>query len=195
LAGVGGQGTLLASEIIGSASLKQGLNVRASEIHGMAQRGGSVVSNVRIGSNVYSSIVRDGSADVLLGFEPLETLRSLKSASNKTLVIMSSDRIPPTELAAKAIAYPDMQDIQAKLRLFTNKIVIVEAVELARKAGSRLAQNSVLLGCLAEVKDFPVKAENLIASLKELVPEKHVDVNIKAFDLGCQAMKQKLATV
>ncbi len=133
LAGVGGQGTLLAAEVIGAAAVRDGLNVRVSEIHGMAQRGGAVVSNVRIGDAVLASTVLEGQADVLLGFEPLETVRNLKSASEKTLVIMNADRIPPTELAAENMKYPSVEEVLAKIHLFTRKVIVVEAAELARR--------------------------------------------------------------
>jgi len=191
VAGVGGQGTLLAAEIIGAAAVKDGLNVRVSEIHGMAQRGGAVVSNVRIGDAVFASTVLDGQADVLLGFEPLETLRNLRSASEKTLVIMSSERIPPTELAAMNMKYPSIEDVLAKIHLFTRKVVVVEAAELAGKAGSRLAQNTVLLGALAGAEEFPVKTESLMEALRELVPKRHVGVNVKAFELGRESVRKE----
>lgn len=191
LAGVGGQGTLLAAEAIGTAAVRDGLNVRMSEIHGMAQRGGAVVSNVRIGEGVLASTVLDGGAEVLLGFEPLETVRNLKSASEKTLVIMNAQRIPPTELAAKNMKYPTVGEILAKIHVFTRKVFVVEAAELAMKAGSRLAQNSVLLGALAAVEEFPVKAESLVEALRELVPKKHVEVNVRAFELGRESARKK----
>jgi indolepyruvate ferredoxin oxidoreductase beta subunit len=184
LAGVGGQGILLAAEVVGSAAVKDGLNVRVSEIHGMAQRGGSVVSNVRIGEHVLASTVLDGDADLVLGFEQLETIRNLKSASEKTVVIMNTQRIPPVELAAKNRPYPSLEEIVAKITVFTHKIVLIEASELANQAGSTLTLNSVLLGASAATENFPVKPESLRKSLRELVPEKHIELNIKAFQLG-----------
>jgi indolepyruvate ferredoxin oxidoreductase beta subunit len=190
LAGVGGQGTLLAAEVIGSAAVRDGLNVRVSEIHGMAQRGGAVVSNVRIGEGVLASTVLEGQADVLLGFEPLETVRNLKSESEKTLVIMNTQQIPPTQLAAKNTEYPSVEDVLAKIRLFTCKVIVVEAAELAKKAGSRLTQNSVLLGALAAVKGFPVNAKSVVEVLRELVPKKYVEMNVKAFELGRDSVKK-----
>ncbi|MGD0978983.1 MAG: indolepyruvate ferredoxin oxidoreductase subunit beta [Candidatus Bathyarchaeia archaeon] len=191
LAGVGGQGTLLAAEVIGSAAVRDGLNVRVSEIHGMAQRGGAVVSNVRIGEGVLASTVLEGQADVLLGFEPLETVRNLKSASEKTLVIMNTQRIPPTELAAKNTEYPSVEEVLAKIRLFTSEVIVIEAAELAKKAGSRLTQNSVLLGALAAVKDFPVNAKSVVEVLRELVPKKYVEMNVKAFELGHDRVRKE----
>jgi len=191
LAGVGGQGTLLAAEVIGTAAVKEGLNARVSEIHGMAQRGGAVVSDVRIGDGVFASTILEGQADVLLGFEPLETVRNLRSASEKTLVVMNTQRIPPTELAARNTAYPTVEEVLAKIHVFTSKVIVVEAAELARKAGSRLAQNSVLLGALAAVEGFPVKAESLVEALRELFPKKHVEVNVRAFELGRDSVRKE----
>lgn len=191
LAGVGGQGTLLAAEVIGAAAVKDGLNVRVSEIHGMAQRGGAVVSNVRIGEGVFASTVLDGQADVLVGFEPLETVRNLRCASEKTFVIMSSERVPPTELAAKSIPYPSVEDILARIYRFTRNVTVFDTAKLATKAGSRLAQNSVLVGALAMVEGFPVRTESVLEALRELVPKKHVEANVRAFELGRESFKKR----
>lgn len=192
LAGVGGQGTLLAAEILGTAAVKDELNVRVSEIHGMAQRGGAVVSTVRIGEAVRAPTVIDGQADVLLGFEPLETLRNLKYASRKTLVIMNSEEIPPAGLAAKNLKYPGLEEVKQKISRFTEKIIVVDAAQLAEEAGSSLAQNSVLVGALAAVASFPVKLESVVEALKQLVPAKHVEANVKAFQLGYGAVKKEM---
>lgn len=190
LAGVGGQGILLAAEILGTAVLKDGLNVRVSEIHGMAQRGGAVVSNIRIGEKVSAPTVLEGQADVLLGFEPLETLRTLKFVSEKTLVMMNHETIPPTELTAKMIKYPSLEEIVEKIHCFTKNIITVEAAKLAREAGSILTRNTVLIGVLAATGKMPVKTESLIEALRELVPAKYLDVNVKAFELGYEYVKK-----
>jgi indolepyruvate ferredoxin oxidoreductase beta subunit len=190
LAGVGGQGTLLAAEIIGAAAVREGLNVRVSEIHGMAQRGGAVVSNVRIGDAVLSATVLEGQADVLVGFEPLETVRNLESASEKTLVIMNSESVPPVELAATNVKYPSIGEVLAKIHVFTKKTIVMDAAKLAEKAGNRLAQNSVLLGALSAVGKFPLEAESVLAALKELVPKKHVEVNVRAFEIGRESLSK-----
>ncbi|MEM2445960.1 MAG: indolepyruvate ferredoxin oxidoreductase subunit beta [Candidatus Bathyarchaeia archaeon] len=184
LAGVGGQGIILAAEVLGTAAIKEGLDVRVSEIHGMAQRGGAVVSTVRIGKNVYSPLILDGKADVLLGFEPLETLRNAKYASEKTLIIMGDERIPPPALTLKGETYPSMNRVIEQLKRFSKNIILVEALKLAKKAGSTIVQNSVLLGALAATGSAPVKRESLLEALKELVPAKYMDVNVKAFELG-----------
>ena len=190
LAGVGGQGTLLAAEILGTAAVKDRLNVRVSEIHGMAQRGGAVTSNVRIGEGVLASTIVDGKADVLLSFEPLETLRNLRYASEKTLVIMSDERIPPTELAAKNKPYPSMKEIIEKVNSFTKNIVVIEARRLAEEAGNSLTQNVVLIGALAAIGSLPMSEERLKEALGELIPARHLDINIKAFRLGYESAKK-----
>ncbi len=192
LAGVGGQGTLLAAEVVGAAAVRDGLNVRVSEIHGMAQRGGAVVSNVRIGPTVFAAAVLEGQADVLLGFEPLETLRNLRSASEKTLVIMNSRRVPPPDIAAGRVAYPSIDEIVERVRGFTENVLVVDAWELAGKAGSHLAQNSVLLGILAGVEGFPVRVKSVTATLRELVPTRDAELNVKAFGLGLEVAGERL---
>jgi indolepyruvate ferredoxin oxidoreductase beta subunit len=191
LAGVGGQGTILAAEAIGAAAVKDELNVRVSEIHGMAQRGGAVVSTVRIGETVLASTVLEGRADVILGFEPFETIRNLKYASEKTLVIMNTERMPPAELAAKNMKYPEMEELVNKVHLFTSHVVLVEASRLAKRAGSSLAQNVVLLGALAGTEVLPVKTQSLKKAIGELVPAKHLDVNLRAFELGCESVRRR----
>jgi len=184
LAGVGGQGILLAAEILGTAAMKEGLNVRVSEIHGMAQRGGAVISNVRIGEKALAPTVLEGQADILLGFEPLETLRNLKFVSEKTILIMNEERIPPTELTAKMLKYPSLKEIKEKIYGFTKKVITINAKLLAKEAGNILARNVVLIGALAATEKVPVKKESIIEALRELVPAKYLDVNIKAFKLG-----------
>jgi indolepyruvate ferredoxin oxidoreductase beta subunit len=190
LAGVGGQGTLLAAEALGVAAVKDGLNVRVSEIHGMAQRGGAVVSAVRIGEDVMAPTVLEGQADVILGFEPLETLRNLKYASERTLVIMNTERVPPTELAAKNMKYPNLEEIVRNINCLTKNVLLVEAAQMGKNAGSVLARNVVMLGVLAGTERSPIKAESLLEAIRELVPKKHVDTNLKAFELGYRSAKE-----
>ncbi|MEM2263083.1 MAG: indolepyruvate ferredoxin oxidoreductase subunit beta [Candidatus Bathyarchaeia archaeon] len=189
LAGVGGQGILLAAEILGTAAIKERLDVRVSEVHGMAQRGGAVVSMVRIGENVLSPLVLDGNADVILGFEPMETLRNAKYASEKTLIIMGDERISPPALTLRGESYPRIDEILEKLKRFSKNVIMVEALRLAKEAGSSLVQNVVLLGALIATGKTPIKKESLVEALKELVPAKYLDINMKAFELGYQYVK------
>jgi indolepyruvate ferredoxin oxidoreductase beta subunit len=193
LVGVGGQGTLLAAEALGVAAVKDGLNVRVSEIHGMSQRGGSVVTMVRIGEDVVAPTVLEGQADVLVGFEPLETLRNLRYVSEKTLVIMSTEEIPPVELWAKNLKYPVFDEVVRKVRFFTENIVVVDVVGLACEAGGVLARNVVLLGAVAGAGKLPLKKESLVEAVRELVPVKTLKVNLAAFELGFACVEDKLA--
>jgi indolepyruvate ferredoxin oxidoreductase beta subunit len=192
LAGVGGQGILLAAEVLGTAAVKEGLNVRVGEIHGMAQRGGAVVSTVRIGENVLSPLILEGNADIILGFEPLEALRNIKYASEKTLVIVGDEMIPPPGLTLKGESYPPMEEILGKLKLFSKNVMVVEALKLAREAGSVLVQNAVLLGALLATGRLPIKKKSLIEALKELVPAKYAEMNVKAFELGYKYAEKAL---
>jgi indolepyruvate ferredoxin oxidoreductase beta subunit len=191
VAGVGGQGILLAAEILGTAALKEGLNVRVSEIHGMAQRGGSVISNVRIGEKVLAPTVLEGNAHVLLGFEPLETLRNLKFASGKTIVLMNNEPIPPSGLTTKMMSYPSLEEMTEKIGAFTKDVVVVEAAKLAKEAGSILTRNIVLIGGLAATGKMPVKIESLKEAVRELVPAKYKEMNMKAFELGYEYVQKK----
>ncbi len=188
LVGVGGQGTLLAAEALGIAAVREDLNVRVSEIHGMAQRGGAVVSTVRIGQGVLASTVLEGQADVLVGFEPLETLRGLKYASGRTLVIMSTEKVPPVELAVKNAVYPSIEEIVEKIRRFTDSVILVDTERLAKEAGSSLTRNVVLLGVAAGTGKLPVTRSSLLEAVRELVPSKHLDVNLRAFRLGLESV-------
>jgi len=190
LAGVGGQGTLLAAEALGIAAVEDDLNVRVSEIHGMAQRGGAVLSMVRIGKDVLAPTVMEGQADILLGFEPFETLRSLNYTSEKSLVIMNTLQVPPTELTAKNLKYPSIDEIVKKIQYFTKNVTLVDAIKLAKKAGSTLTQNVVLLGALVGTGELPMRKVRLIEAIRELVPTKHVDTNLKAFELGYESLKK-----
>jgi len=191
VAGVGGQGILLAAEILGTAALKEGLNVRVSEIHGMAQRGGSVISNIRMGEKVLAPTVLEGNADVLLGFEPLETLWNLKYTSEKTLTLMNNEPIPPPGLTTKMMSYPSLDKIIEKIHGFTKNIVIVDAAKLAKEAGSVLTRNVVLIGGLAATGKMPVKIESLKEAIRELVPTKYLEMNMKAFELGYEDVQKK----
>lgn len=191
LAGVGGQGILLAAEALGTAAIREGLNVRVSEIHGTAQRGGSVVSNIRMGEGALASTMVEGTADIILGLEPLETLRNIRFASEKTLVLINSEMIVPpgVYLKGEEAAIPSLEAILEKIRLFTRNIIVVNALKLARDAGSAVTQNIVLVGALAATEKLPVGTETLKRVVEELVPAKYLEVNRKAFELGYSYVK------
>jgi indolepyruvate ferredoxin oxidoreductase beta subunit len=190
LAGVGGQGILLASQVLGVTAIKEGFNVRVSEIHGMAQRGGAVVSHVRIGEKVHAPIVLEGKADIILGFEPLEALRNVRYASKKTLVMISKETIAPTGFSSQPAQYPSLEKIVKKIRSFTEKLTVIDALVLAKKAGSTLTRNIVMLGALAATGVLPLKTKTLKETVCELVRPAYVEMNLKAFELGYETIKK-----
>jgi indolepyruvate ferredoxin oxidoreductase, beta subunit len=181
--GVGGQGTLLATRLVGEVALKEGLPVTISEIHGMAQRGGVVESSVAIG-NIFSPTVADGEADVLMAFEPLETLRALPKCHAGTWVISNVTPIIPFTVATGKSVYPSQEAIYEPVATRVAKLLRVPALELAREAGSTMATNMVMLGVLAGTGKLPVKEASWQAVLVERLPGKILAVNQTAFALG-----------
>ena len=182
MAGVGGQGTLLASEILSEVLMQAGHDVKKAEVHGMAQRGGSVVSHVRFGKKVYSPIIPEGEADVLFGFELLETYRYLPLVKKTGAVVVNNLRIAPPSVLLGKSSYP--QDIERKLKDRVKNVRIVDGLALAEQAGNAKAINTVLLGALSNTLN--PSHEQWLTAIKSLVPERFLDVNLKAFELGRQ---------
>ena len=183
IVGVGGQGTLLASRVLGSAMLSQGVDVKVSEVHGMSQRGGSVVTYVRYGDKVYSPIIAQGEADVLLAFEALEAARYLPWLKPEGTVVVSTQQMDPMPVVTGVAEYP--KDILGKVREQGVKVVALDALGMAEEAGSSKAVNVVLIGAMAKKLDLP--KEVWIDTIKETVPSKFIDMNLKAFELGYNA--------
>ena len=177
IVGVGGQGTLLASRILGKVAIKEGYDVKVSEVHGMSQRGGSVVTYVKYGDKVYSPIIDRGEADLILAFEMLEAMRALPYLKKGGKMIANTQKMNP--IITGAMEYPE--NIEEKLSAKIN-LQAVDALSLAEKAGTIKAVNVVLIGLLA--KSMDVDKNVWIDVIKETVPEKFLDVNIKAFELG-----------
>jgi len=184
LAGVGGLGILLAAEIIGTAAVKEGYNVRVSELHGMAQRGGAVVSHVRIDEKALAPTVLEGTADAIVSLEPMEALRNIKFATPKTIVLVNTK---PFKISGTK--YPEVNVLLEQLRNFTKNTILIDAAALAEKAGTGITQNVVMMGALAAVKRLPMKVETLKEALRELVPTKYLNINMKAFELGYDYVK------
>lgn len=183
LAGVGGQGTLLASEILSEVLMTAGYDVKKSEVHGMSQRGGSVTSHVRYGRRVYSPLIPEGMADVLFGFELLETYRYLPMLRPGGSVVVNNLKIMPAPVAMGVEVYPE--DIPAKIAAVCSDAKVVNGSELALQAGNVRTVNIVLLGALSQRMEI---AEDLwLAALTKMVPEKLLQVNLAAFKLGRQA--------
>ncbi len=183
--GVGGQGTLLATRLVGEVALKEGLQVTISEIHGMAQRGGVVESAVAIG-NIFSPTIADGEADVLMAFEPIETLRALPKCHAGTLVISNVTPIIPFTVATGKSVYPPLETIYGPVAASVARLIRVPALEMARQAGSNLAANIVMLGVLAGTGKFPASEASWLAVLEERLPPKILAVNQKAFAMGLE---------
>lgn len=183
LAGVGGQGTLLASEIMTEVLMKAGYDVKKAEVHGMAQRGGSVISHVRFGQKVFSPIIPEGEVDVLFGFEILEAYRYLPLLKDDGAVVVNNLKIAPPSVALGKADYPD--NLGEKLQKRVKNLRVVNGLELAETAGNARTVNTVLLGALSNTLEPTY--DQWIAALERLVPERFLDVNLKAFELGRNA--------
>jgi indolepyruvate ferredoxin oxidoreductase beta subunit len=190
ITGVGGQGVILMSELLGRAAVADGLRVRGSEILGMAVRGGSVTSSIRIGEDVYGPLIPTGKCQALVGMEPSEALRNISYLSKPSLVLLNTAVTAPFTVFIGESSYPGMEEILGKLGEASDRIVQLDASQLAQGAGSLLATNIVMLGALFGTKQLPIK----IATIKEIIqarfPTKAAPVNIKAFDLGYEACRQ-----
>lgn len=185
LAGVGGQGVLMASEILSRAALVEGFDVKKSEVHGMAQRGGSVVSNVRYGEKVYSPLIAEGEADILLAFEKLEALRWINYLHEDGMIITSTQRIDPLPVAIGETDYP--QDVLQELKKSNLQFVSLDALRMARESGSQKVINTVLIGALANFSDITTKTFQKV--IKDIVPAGTEKVNEKAFTAGNEKVK------
>ncbi len=180
LVGVGGQGILLASEILSETFMLAGFDVKKSEIHGMSQRGGSVVSHVRYGKEVFSPIVPEGEGDILFGFELMETFRSLPLLKQGGKVVVNDLRIPPPSVLMGQEAYPE--GLVDRIRAEFPDVLLVDGQNLATEAGNPRAANTVLLGAVS--KRLDIAEEFWLAALEKMVPKKAFTVNLKAFTLG-----------
>lgn len=179
IVGVGGQGTLLASRILGNTVINEGYDVKVSEVHGMSQRGGSVVTYVKYGEKVYSPIIGKGEADIILAFETLEAYRALPYLKKDGTMIVNTQVINPMPVITGAAQYPE--NICDKLEQKIN-LIKIDALDAAVKAGNQKAVNVVLIGLMA--KNTDIAYEKWIETIKTTVPEKFLDVNLKAFDMG-----------
>ena len=181
IVGVGGQGTLLTSRILGGLAIEGGYDVKLSEVHGMAQRGGSVVTFVRYGEEVAEPIVEEGQADVIIAFEKLEALRYSHFLKPEGALIVNDWRIDPMPVISGAAAYPEgiIEDLKQKHRVYS-----VNATEESRKLGNPRVFNLIVLGVAAQHMDFT--KEQWYKVIENTVPPKTIEINKKAFDLGYQ---------
>ncbi len=186
ITGVGGQGAILASDIIGKAAVISGLPIRAAETHGMAQRGGSVVNHIRLGADLGSMIPKKG-ADVLLALEPMEAVRYLDFLKDGGVIVVNTQPIVPVTVTSGLAKYPDVQEI---LDVLSEKYIVkaFNADELASEAGNRLAMNVAMVGAVSGY--LPIPKETLIESVKALVPQKTIEINVRAFEMGRRKVEE-----
>ena len=190
LTGVGGQGVITAANILGKAAVNAGMNVFVSEVHGMAQRGGSVNCNVRIG-NVSGALVSNGSADVILSTEPAEALRYIHYSNKKTKIITDITPVIPFTVSVGEEEYPDVNVIFKEIENF-GKLFKIDSVKIAKDAGALITKNIVVLGALAASDVLPFKSEILLDTILDNVPSKFKDINRKAFERGYNFFKTLL---
>ena len=182
IVGVGGQGSLLASRLIGNVLLQQGYDVKVSEVHGMSQRGGSVVTYVKYGNEVLSPIVCKGEADIIISFEQLESARWLPYLKKGGHLVTSTQMIDPMPVITGVASYPE--NIIDKIKAQGVDVISVDALELAEEAGNSKASNVVLMGVVSTKMDFDKAVWD--KAIEECVPAKFLELNKKAFELGRQ---------
>lgn len=180
IVGVGGQGTLLASRVLGTVALKKGFDVKVSEVHGMSQRGGSVVTYVKMGEKVHSPLIEKGEADVILAFEQLEALRWVDYLSADGRLITNDQKIDPMPVIMGKAKYPE--NIISKLKENVKNISSTDALKIAKECGNIKAVNMVLIGMMAATVD--IEKEIWLEAMKEVIPQKLMEVNLKAFIAG-----------
>ena len=183
---VGGQGNLLASSVLGEAALLTGIPLHMSEIHGMAQRGGVVESSLVFG-DAESTIISDGEADMLVGFEPAETLRAISKCNANTVVITNLAPLMPYTVNIGQGVYPDLKDLQDLIRGKTAKLIAFNAAAQAKEAGNPLSVNMVLLGALTQTGVLPLSVDEVKQAMRTKTKKAFLDSNLKAFDLGFAA--------
>ena len=181
--GVGGQGTLLATRVVGEAALVADIPVVVSEIHGMAQRGGVVESAVVMG-DVQSPVISDGEVDILMAFEPLEALRAVRKCSPRSLVICNTSPVAPFSVASGRDQYPEVSDMMRTISSRVEELIAYDARLLAREAGSELSVNIVMLGTLVRYGGLPFGKELVETVLNTRTKRSFLDMNLKAFELG-----------
>ena len=186
--GVGGQGNLLATNLLGEAALTLGMPVVASEIHGMAQRGGIVESAVLLG-DISSPIISPGESDVFLSFEPLETLRGLSKCNRKTVVITNTRSMQPFTAALGKGVYPPLEEMMSLIKAKIDKVSACDGSALAEKAGNPLSLNMVMLGALIGSETIPISAADMKETISTSTKKAFLESNLKAFDLGFAAVQ------
>ncbi len=193
ICGTGGQGVVLVSELLGNAAVRDGVAVKGSEVLGMAQRGGSVFSNLRLGGDVIAPMTPEGKVDVLIAVEPSEALRNIQYLIKDAVVVLNTTTVMPYTVYLGQSGYPTQEQIIEKLKKVTSRIITLNASGLAKEAGSAQATNVVMLGALFGTGLMPVKEETAKEAILLRFKAKVGEINIKAFDLGYDFVKKALA--
>jgi indolepyruvate ferredoxin oxidoreductase beta subunit len=190
VAGVGGQGTLLASRLLAEAAIKAGLHVKIGETYGMAQRGGPVMGHIQIGGETNNPQIRKGEADVLIGFEPAEAVRRGVTYLKKDgLALINTRKTAPVEVVSGMMPYPDMDKLIDLLKQVTGNIHLFDATGIAEEAGDSITTNIVMLGSIVESGLLPYSEEIVLETLKDSLRPQFLEMNMKAFELGKKAYK------
>ena len=183
--GIGGQGIVVASDILCEAALFDGLDVAKAEVHGMAQRGGSIVAHVKIGENVLSPLIETGKADIILGFEMLEAARVLPMMKKNGTVIVNTKYIPPSTSIGSLSDF-NSDKILRIIKERAHKVFEVDGIGIAKKLGNTLVVNTILLGALSGIPENPVTKQSIEQSIAGRLKEKYVSLNLKAFKIGSE---------
>lgn len=186
IAGVGGQGTLLTSRLIAVCSLTNGLNINTSEVFGMSQRGGSVISHIRIGDNIHSSMIPDKEVDLLIGFEVTETARNIHKLKSCGKVLCNDMFIRPYSTKKQTLVEDDVVDYIKDLK---DDSVFIKATKFAQEIGNPKVMNTILMGALAAMDILPFSDSQIIEAIKQVIKPKLIDINLRAFEKGYGFMK------
>ena len=192
ICGVGGQGVVLMSEFLGNASVKGGLEVKGSEVLGMAQRGGSVFSNLRLGSDAYAPLTPEGKCDVLIAVEPSEALRNMHYLTNDSVVVLNTREVKPFTFYLGKSSYPSQEAMIKKLKEVASQVITLDATALAQEAGSAQSANVVMLGALYGTGLMPISDESMKEVITGRFKGKVGEINIRAFDMGCEAVRKQM---
>ena len=200
ICGVGGQGLVLLTSVIGDACAKSGKKIRTGEMYGLSQRSGTVSVHLRIGEDAFSPLIPYGQADIIIALEATEALRYIEYLKKDGIILMNKRIMhPPIEtskiITSKGSKYITVEDIVSKLKNWTTNIAVVEALKLARESGNVNTENTVFLGCLSTLEMFPAEESNIRESISEAVPKKTVEQNLKAFELGKKSAHDALCTL
>lgn len=200
IGGVGGQGLVLLTRVIGDACARSGIKIITGEMYGLSQRSGAVSVHMRIGDDVFSPLIPVGEADIMIALEAIESLRYIEYLKKDGIVLINKRIMhPPIETSKivdskNKIEYFALDQVLSRLNEWTSNIAIVDALKLAKESGNVRTENTVFLGCLSALKIFPIEETQLKQSITDAVPKKTVEMNLKAFDLGRQYAYDSLCT-